>query len=95
MTAAVRPAYYNEWDPYCAAWLRNLVAAGHIAPGGLPGPVTARKRRSPVTAFAGRARVDGGGLCGTLNKSDPALNLSAFVLWVSPVIRRQRCSPFT
>ncbi len=61
MTAAVRPAYYNEWDPYCAAWLRNLVAAGHIAPGGLPGPVTAQKRRSPVTAFAGRARgmVDG------------------------------------
>ena len=26
-------AYYNENDPYCAGWLRNLVAAGHIAPG--------------------------------------------------------------
>jgi DNA (cytosine-5)-methyltransferase 1 len=26
-------AYYNEIDPYCAAWLRNLIAAGHIAPG--------------------------------------------------------------
>lgn len=27
------PAYYNEIDPYAAAWLRNLVADGHIAPG--------------------------------------------------------------
>ncbi|MGR8759479.1 DNA cytosine methyltransferase [Bacillus thuringiensis] len=26
-------AYYNEIDPYAADWLRNLVAAGHIAPG--------------------------------------------------------------
>jgi DNA (cytosine-5)-methyltransferase 1 len=27
------PAYYNEFDPYAAQWLRNLIAAGHIAPG--------------------------------------------------------------
>ncbi len=27
------PAYYNEIDPYAAAWLRNLIDAGHIAPG--------------------------------------------------------------
>lgn len=26
-------AYYNENDPYCAQWLRNLIAAGHIADG--------------------------------------------------------------
>ncbi|WP_447590082.1 DNA cytosine methyltransferase [Aquipseudomonas campi] len=26
-------AYYNEFDPYAAQWLRNLVEAGHIAPG--------------------------------------------------------------
>ncbi len=26
-------AYYNEIDPYTAQWLRNLIAAGHIAPG--------------------------------------------------------------
>jgi DNA (cytosine-5)-methyltransferase 1 len=26
-------AYYNEINPYCAQWLRNLIAAGHIAPG--------------------------------------------------------------
>lgn len=26
-------AYYNEFDPYAAEWLRNLIAAGHIAPG--------------------------------------------------------------
>lgn len=26
-------AYYNEHDPYAAQWLRNLIEAGHIAPG--------------------------------------------------------------
>jgi len=26
-------AYYNEIDPYVAEWLRNLIDAGHIAPG--------------------------------------------------------------
>ena len=26
-------AYYNEIDPFCAEWLRNLIAAGLIAPG--------------------------------------------------------------
>lgn len=26
-------AYYNEIDPYAAQWLRNLIAAGHIATG--------------------------------------------------------------
>ncbi|MCC7596756.1 DNA cytosine methyltransferase [Janthinobacterium sp. FW305-129] len=26
-------AFYNEIDPYAAAWLRNLIKAGHIAPG--------------------------------------------------------------
>src|SRR3990167_9322716 len=26
-------AYYNYNDPFAAQWLRNLIAAGHIAPG--------------------------------------------------------------
>jgi len=26
-------AYYNEHEPFAAAWLRNLIAEGHIAPG--------------------------------------------------------------
>lgn len=26
-------AYYNEFEPYAAQWLENLIAAGHIAPG--------------------------------------------------------------
>src|SRR4051812_4015375 len=26
-------AYYNEHDPNAAAWLRELIAQGHIAPG--------------------------------------------------------------
>lgn len=27
------PAYYNEYDPFAAQWLRELIKAGHIAPG--------------------------------------------------------------
>jgi DNA (cytosine-5)-methyltransferase 1 len=26
-------AYYNEWEPYAADWLENLIMAGHVAPG--------------------------------------------------------------
>ena len=26
-------AYYNEYDPFAAQWLRNLIAAGHLPPG--------------------------------------------------------------
>ena len=26
-------AYYNEFDPFAASWLRELIKAGHIAPG--------------------------------------------------------------
>ena len=28
-----KPAYYNEFDPYAAQWLRNLIAAGHLPEG--------------------------------------------------------------
>ena len=35
-------AYYNEIDPYAAQLLRNLIAAGHIA----PGLASNRKRRA-------------------------------------------------
>lgn len=30
-------AYYNEWEPFPAQWLRNLSAAGEIAPGVVDG----------------------------------------------------------
>lgn len=26
-------AYYNEFDPFAAQWLRELIKKGHIAPG--------------------------------------------------------------
>src|SRR5687768_2659240 len=29
----IPPTYYNENEPFAAQWLRNLIAAGHIAPG--------------------------------------------------------------
>jgi len=29
----VRGVYYNELDPYCCQWLRNLIAAGHLPDG--------------------------------------------------------------
>lgn len=29
----MKPAYYNENNPYAAQWLRNLIAGGHIAAG--------------------------------------------------------------
>lgn len=30
---STKPAYYNEFNPDAAQWLRNLIDAGHIAPG--------------------------------------------------------------
>lgn len=39
-----RGAYYNELDPYAAQWLRNLIAAGHIAPGDVDGRVEKDRR---------------------------------------------------
>lgn len=30
-------AYYNEIDPFAAEWLRELIKAGHIAPGEVDG----------------------------------------------------------
>lgn len=29
----MKPAYYNENDPYAAQWLRNLISAGHLPAG--------------------------------------------------------------
>jgi DNA (cytosine-5)-methyltransferase 1 len=29
----MKPAYYNEFDPHAAQWLRNLMAGGHIPKG--------------------------------------------------------------
>lgn len=37
-------AYYNEIEPFAAAWLRELIKAGHIA----PGKVDERSMRLPA-----------------------------------------------
>ena len=37
--------YYNEFDPYAAQWLRNLIDAGHLPNGrGGLGMMPAKKR---------------------------------------------------
>lgn len=33
MVGRMSPAYYNEIDPFAVAWLRNLIAAGHLPAG--------------------------------------------------------------
>lgn len=47
-------AYYNEIDPYAAQWLRNLITAGHIAPGDVE--VVVKARISGTTLYL---RTDG------------------------------------
>ena len=50
MTKTAR-AYYNEIDPYAAQWLRNLIAAGHIAPGDVDERSIEDVRPSDLTGY--------------------------------------------
>lgn len=47
-------SYYNENNPYCAEWIRNLIADGHIAEGdavlaGWPTPRQADGEKNVLT----------------------------------------------
>lgn len=44
-------AYYNERDPYAAAWLRNLITAGEIPPGEVDERSIADVRSDDVVGF--------------------------------------------
>ncbi|MFG1304187.1 DNA cytosine methyltransferase [Xanthobacter autotrophicus] len=44
-------AYYNEIDPFAAQWLRNLIAAGHIAPGDVDERSVVDVRPSDLSGF--------------------------------------------
>lgn len=44
-------AYYNEIDPYAAQWLRNLISAGHIAPGDVDERSIAEVSADDVTGY--------------------------------------------
>lgn len=44
-------AYYNENDPACAQWLRNLIAAGQIAPGEVDARSITDVRASDLAGF--------------------------------------------
>ena len=43
--------YYNEFDPYAAQWLRNLVAAGHIPNGEVDSRSVKDVKASDLTGF--------------------------------------------
>ncbi len=45
-------AYYNEFDKYAAEWLRNLIAAGHIAPGDVDDRSIEDVRPSDIDGYA-------------------------------------------
>ena len=45
-------AYYNENDPYAAQWLRNLIAAGLIAPGEVDARSITEVRPDDLRGFA-------------------------------------------
>jgi len=44
-------AYYNEFDPYAAAWLRNLISAGLIAPGDVDDRSITDVRPDDITGY--------------------------------------------
>ena len=46
-------AYYNEIDPFAAQWLRNLIAAGHIAPGIVDASSPLQMRRAAIAYATG------------------------------------------
>jgi hypothetical protein len=52
-------AYYSEWDPYAAQWLRNLIAAGHL-PAGEPGTFPLAHG---IPGRVGRLRAYGNAIC--------------------------------
>jgi DNA (cytosine-5)-methyltransferase 1 len=45
------PAYYNEFDPVAAEWLRWLIAQGHIAPGYVDGRSIELVRADELAGF--------------------------------------------
>jgi len=48
----VSHAYYNEFDPYAAQWLRNLIARGLIAPGDVDERSIAAVRPDDIRGYA-------------------------------------------
>jgi hypothetical protein len=40
-------AFYNDFEPHAAQWLRNLVSAGHIAPGFVDGRSITKLESNP------------------------------------------------
>jgi DNA (cytosine-5)-methyltransferase 1 len=48
----VRPAYYNEIDPFAVQWLRNLIAAGHLPDGDVDTRSIADVRADDLVGYA-------------------------------------------
>jgi hypothetical protein len=73
-------AYYNEIDPFAAQWLRNLIAAGHIAPG------EARRVKPGIRLLAHGVSGRVGKLRGFGNAIDPR-PAAQFILAADEAIR--------
>ncbi len=52
MPSGKRWAYYNEIDPYCCQWLRNLIAAKLIADGEVDPRLIQEVRAAELRGFA-------------------------------------------
>ena len=88
-------AYYNEIDPYAGQWLRNLIAAGHIAPGEVDTRSILDVSPDDLTGFtqchffAGigvwsyALRWGGGPTAGTSGLDHVLASLSAWQAWVT------------
>jgi DNA (cytosine-5)-methyltransferase 1 len=46
------PTYYNDSDPYCAAWLKNLIAADELPRGSVDGRAIQEVRPADLDRFA-------------------------------------------
>jgi len=77
----VLPAYYSEIDPFAAAWLRELIKAGHIAPGDVDERSIVEVRPDDLTGYTQvRLRVNKQGTSGAA---------------ASKLILRYKAAPFT
>ena len=78
-------AYYNEFDPRAAQWLRNLIQAGLIAPGDVDDRSIEDVRPSDLAGYTQCHFFAGIGVCGATRCDGPA-GLTADLSGPHPVL---------